>query len=112
MTVPIQVLVLLQSVTETSEELRQAVRRLVPHAPQSTAAGDEEKAVDKMDNDDHEVAASSWATKELLSLVEMSPSPNVKWFGARYPPSRARTHTRSVDDGDGGVVLRPPGVCL
>jgi hypothetical protein len=94
MTVPIQVLVLLQSVTETSEELRQAVRRLVPHAPQSTAAGDEEKAVDKMDNDDHDkVAASSWATKELLSLVEMSPSPNVKWFGARYPRSRAHTHT-------------------
>jgi hypothetical protein len=87
-----QVLVLLQSVTETSEELRQAVRRLAPHAPQPTTAAEEEKVVDKMDNDDDKVAASSWATKELLSLVEMSPSPNVKWFGARYPRSRAHTH--------------------
>ncbi|ELR21249.1 HEAT repeat-containing protein [Acanthamoeba castellanii str. Neff] len=84
------VLVLLQSVTEASEECRQALLQLAPlEAPAEAEVGGAEGAVEEhnaamqLTSDYVDSSISGWAVKELLALTENSSSPNVKWFAAR-----------------------------
>jgi hypothetical protein len=95
------VLVLLQSVTEASEECRQALLKLVPlETPVEAEAGGAEGAVEEQNaamqltSDYVDDSFNGWVIKELLALTENSPSPNVKWFAARYTTRHAHdTHT-------------------